>query len=146
MGGHSHYANIKHKKALADSKMVHPLHQLSFDQSVDALPADQDPLSDRYARFAGYVTRELTQRLIDRLQHPPPPVIDYFLQARYEPAHLGAVRVAPRARAKDRAEVLVTLGDAPPLALVLVVEGGAWKIVQVRRAPEPESSFQQPAI
>ena len=30
-------------KAIADSKMVHPLHQQSFDQSVDALPADQDP-------------------------------------------------------------------------------------------------------
>ena len=32
-------------KAIADSKMVHPLHQQSFDQAVDALPADQDPLT-----------------------------------------------------------------------------------------------------
>jgi Asp-tRNA(Asn)/Glu-tRNA(Gln) amidotransferase A subunit family amidase len=30
-------------KEIADSKMVHPLHQQSFDQAVDALPADQDP-------------------------------------------------------------------------------------------------------
>jgi amidase len=32
-------------KAIADSKMVHPLHQQSFDQAVDALPADQDPVT-----------------------------------------------------------------------------------------------------
>ena len=32
-------------KAIADSKMVHPLHQQSFDQAVDALPADHDPVT-----------------------------------------------------------------------------------------------------
>src|SRR5256886_2024806 len=30
-------------KAIAESKLVHPLHQPSFDAAVDALPADKDP-------------------------------------------------------------------------------------------------------
>ncbi len=30
-------------KEIAESKLVHPLHQHSFDLAVDALPADQDP-------------------------------------------------------------------------------------------------------
>lgn len=30
-------------KEIAASKLVHPLHQSSFDEAVDALPADQDP-------------------------------------------------------------------------------------------------------
>ncbi|MDR3415111.1 MAG: amidase family protein [Nevskia sp.] len=30
-------------RQIAESKLVHPLHQQSFDQAVDALPADQDP-------------------------------------------------------------------------------------------------------
>ena len=113
---------------------------------LDALAADQDPLSDRHARFTGYVARALTQRLIERLQHPPPPASDYFLQGRYDPARLGNMRVAPLARAKERAQVLVTLSESRPLVLTLVVEEGAWKIAQVRPAPDPESSLQQPAI
>jgi hypothetical protein len=116
---------------------------------LDALTADQDPLSDRHERFTAYVARELTQRLVERLRTPPLPETDYFLQARsYEPAWRRGLHTALLRREAGSAEVLVTLGGAgvPMRALVLTMglEGGAWKIRRVR--PAPESSPERPAI
>jgi hypothetical protein len=135
---------------------------------LDVLSADQDPLSDRHERFSRYVARDLTGQLILRLQQPPLPELDYFLQARdYEPAWRRNVRTAVLRRVRDGAEVLVTLGggDGPARVLVLtmVPENGAWKIRRVATADRgpadrgpadrgpayrgpAESSLEQPAI
>jgi hypothetical protein len=121
---------------------------------LDVLAADQDPLSDRHERFTQYVARDLATQLVRRLQQPPLPELDYFLQARdYRPAwqrHVGATVLR---RARDAADVLVTLGgegSAPAQALVLtmVLENGAWKVRRVAPAKRnpPESSAEQPVI
>jgi hypothetical protein len=120
---------------------------------LDVLSADQDPLSDRHERFTRYVARDLTGQLILRLQKPPLPELDYFLQARdYEPSWRRNVRAASLRRVRDGAEVLVTLGGgtgpARTLVLTMVLENGAWKIRRVAPASpqSPESSPEQPVI
>jgi hypothetical protein len=54
---------------------------------LDTLSADQDPLSDRYDIFSRYVAKELSARLIERLQGGKLPQRDYFTQS-------GSYRVA----------------------------------------------------
>jgi hypothetical protein len=107
---------------------------------LDTLGADQDPLSDRHATFNNYVARELTARLVERLNmrlagsHVPD--TDYFLQSRgYQSAwrsHVAATTVRQRGGGAD---VIVTLGGEEGakrvLALAMVLEAGSWKIRQV---------------
>jgi hypothetical protein len=125
---------------------------------LDVLAADQDPLSDRHERFTQYVARDLTTQLVRRLQQPPLPELDYFLQARdYRPAWQRNVATAVLRRGRDAADVLVTLGggeggegsaSAQALVLTMVLENGAWKVRRVApagRSPS-ESSAEQPVI
>lgn len=107
---------------------------------LDTLSADQDPLSDRHATFNNYVARELTARLIERLDTRLAggrvPETDYFLQSPgYRSAwrrHVAATTVRQRGGSAD---VLVTLGDEDGakrvLALAMVQEAGSWKVRQV---------------
>lgn len=115
---------------------------------LETLSADQDPLSDRHATFNNYVARELTARLIARLDthldtrlaggrgSETAPYTDYFLQAPdYRSAwrrHVAATTVRQRGGSAD---VLVTLGDEDGakrvLALAMVQEAGSWKVRQV---------------
>lgn len=125
---------------------------------LEALSADQDPLSDRYDTFTRYVARELAARLVERLQSGQLPQRDYFIQsASYRPAWQRSVRAVTVRRRAGAAEVLVTLGedrtasgeDAGPrqvLALSMVLENGAWKIRQVAAVDAAGSSAEQPVI
>ena len=122
---------------------------------LEALSADQDPLSDRYHTFTRYVAKELTERLVERLQGDPPPVRDYFVQSSgYRPAWLRSVRAAIMRQHGNTADVLVTLGDGGEesgprqlLALSMVLENGAWKIRRVVGVDAySKSSAEQPAI
>jgi hypothetical protein len=123
---------------------------------LDALSADQDPLSDRYDRFGTYVAKALVDQLAVGLRSGPAlpaaaPAGDYFLKTRsYRAAWL---RARPRALTvrKDarQAEVLVTLGEGSDarrlLGLGMVLENGGWKIRQVVRAdPEGLESSAEP--
>ena len=146
-----------------------PLRQLAPDAVatefygwyLDTLSADQDPLSDRHATFNNYVARELTARLIERLDTrfaggrvpDNAPYIDYFLQSPgYQSAwrrHVAATTVRQRG---DGADVIVTLGNEEGakrvLALAMVREAGSWKIRQVvlAEARPAKSSAEQTAI
>ena len=121
---------------------------------LDALGADQDPLSDRYETFTRYVARELAARLVERLQTGRLPQRDYFTQsASYRPAWQRSVRAATMRQRAGTAEVLVTLGDASDeagprqmLALSMVLENGVWKIRQVAAVDASGSSAEQPVI
>jgi hypothetical protein len=100
---------------------------------LDALSADQDPLSDRYATFVRYVARPLAARLVERLKSGPPPDGDYFIQAAgVRQAWLHGVQARLVRQRGDTAEVHVTLGQDERtrrvLALTMVREEGAWKI------------------
>lgn len=125
---------------------------------LETLGADQDPLSDRYATFTRYVSKELAARLVERLQGGRPPRSDYFTQSSsYRPAWQRSVRAAIMRRRAGAADVLVTLGDAGEgeetgggprrvLGLSMVLENGAWKIRQVVAVDAPGSSAEQPGI
>jgi hypothetical protein len=122
---------------------------------LETMSADQDPLSDRYDTFIRYVTKELTERLVERLQGNPPPARDYFVQSSgYRPAWLRGVRAAILRQRAGTADVLVTLGDGAEesgprqlLALSMVLENGAWKIQRVVAVDAySKSSAEQPAI
>ncbi len=125
---------------------------------LEALGADQDPLSDRYDTFTRYVAKELTARLVERLRGGRLPQRDYFTQsASYRPAWQRSVRAATVRRRAGTAELLVTLGegvdnngdDAGPrrmLALSMVLENGVWKIRQVADVDASRSSAEQPVI
>jgi len=125
---------------------------------LETLGADQDPLSDRYATFTRYVSRELAARLVERLQGGHPPRSDYFTQSSsYRPAWQRSVRAATMRQRAGAADVLVTLGDAAEgeengggprrvLGLSMVLENGAWKIRQVVAVDASGSSAEQPAI
>jgi hypothetical protein len=125
---------------------------------LETLGADQDPLSDRYATFTRYVSRELAARLVERLQGGRPPRSDYFTQSSsYRPAWRRSVRAATMRQRAGAADVLVTLGDAGEgeengggprkvLALSMVLENGAWKIRQVAAVDASGSSAEQPGI
>ena len=122
---------------------------------LKTLSADQDPLSDRYATFVRYVTKELTGRLVERLQGSPLPARDYFVQSSgYRPAWLRSVRAATMRQRAGTADVIVTLGDGAEesgprqlLALSMMMENGAWKIRRVVAVDAySKSSLEQPAI
>ncbi|MGO4478532.1 DUF3828 domain-containing protein [Massilia sp. 2TAF26] len=123
---------------------------------LEALSADQDPLSDRYDTFTRYVTRELAARLVERLQGGRLPQRDYFTQSTgYRPAWQRSVHAATMRRRAAAADVVVTLGggetgeDHGPrqvLALSMVLENGSWKIRQVVSVDASRSSAEQPAI
>jgi len=125
---------------------------------LEALGADQDPLSDRYDAFTRYVAKELAARLVERLQGGRLPQRDYFTQsASYRPAWQRSVRAVTVRRGAGVADVLVTLGedrdaggdDAGPrqlLALSMVLENGIWKIRQVAAVDASRSSADQPVI
>ena len=123
---------------------------------LEALSADQDPLSDRYDTFTRYVTKELAARLVERLQGGRVPQRDYFTQsAGYRPAWQRSVHAATMRQRAAAADVVVTLGggetgedDGPRrvLALAMVLENGRWKIRQVVSVDASRSSAEQPAI
>jgi hypothetical protein len=122
---------------------------------LETLSADQDPLSDRYHTFTRYVAKDLTERLVERLQGSPLPARDYFVQSSgYRPAWLRSVRAATMRERAGSADVLVTLGDGAEesgprqvLALSMVMENGAWKIRRVVGVDAySKSSLEQPAI
>jgi hypothetical protein len=122
---------------------------------LETLSADQDPLSDRYHTFTRYVSKELTERLVERLQGNPPSARDYFVQSSgYRPAWLRSVRAATMRERAGTADVLVTLGDGAEesgprqvLALSMVLENGVWKIRRVVGVDAySKSSLEQPAI
>lgn len=117
---------------------------------LDTLVADQDPLSDRTARFNTYVAKALADQLVARLRAGPPPASDYFLQAAgYRDGWLrGQVHAAVVRRQARQADVVVTLGTGSAqrtLALVMVPEDGVWKIRRVSLA-DPESSTGPPIV
>jgi hypothetical protein len=119
---------------------------------LQALDADQDPLSDRYDRLNAYVAKPLVDQLLKRLQGRP--AGDYFLQsARIQGAWLrGRVQAVTLRRQARTADVLVTLdGDGEArheLVLTMALDNGVWKIRQVNRAAldGPESSPSRPTI
>jgi hypothetical protein len=120
---------------------------------LDALSADQDPLSDRYATFTRYVARPLAARLIERLKSGHPPDSDYFIQAAgYRQAWLRSVQARLVRQRGVIAEVQVTLGREDRtmrvLALTMVLEDGAWKIRTVGLVGNDvfKSSAEQPVI
>jgi hypothetical protein len=120
---------------------------------LETLEADQDPLSDRYEIFTRYVTKELSARLIERLQGGRVPQRDYFTQsASYRPAWQRSVRAATVRERPGGADVIVTLGDSNDdsprqlLALSMVLEGGTWKIRRVVAVDATRSSPEQPGI
>jgi hypothetical protein len=122
---------------------------------LETLSADQDPLSDRYHTFTRYVAKELTERLVERLQGYPLPARDYFVQSSgYRPAWRRSVHAATMRERGGTADVLVTLGDGAEesgprqlLALSMVLENGAWKIRRVVGVDAySKSSAEQPAI
>jgi hypothetical protein len=127
---------------------------------LEALSADQDPLSDRYDTFTRYVAKELSARLVERLQGGRVPHSDYFTQAAsYRPGWLRSVRAATMRQRAGAADVLVTLGKSDGdddrensngprqvLALSMVLENGAWKIRQVTAMDAARSSLEQPGI
>jgi hypothetical protein len=121
---------------------------------LETLSADQDPLSDRYDIFTRYVAKELTARLVERLQGGRLPQRDYFTQsASYRPAWQRSVRAATMRQRAGAADVVVTLGDSNDdggprqvLALSMVLEGGVWKIRQVVAVDASGSSAEQPVI
>jgi hypothetical protein len=117
------------------------------------LSADQDPLSDRHATFNNYVARDLVTRLVERLRSGILPDSDYFLQSDgYQSAWRRQVAATTVSQRGSAADVIVTLGaeDGPRrvLALVMVLEGGTWKIRQVAlgEARPSKSSFDQSVI
>jgi Asp-tRNA(Asn)/Glu-tRNA(Gln) amidotransferase A subunit family amidase len=61
-------------KAIAASKLLHPLHQQSFDEAVDALPAEQDPATIEgrlnEARFRAAFMQAMDAARIDALVFP----------------------------------------------------------------------------
>ena len=61
-------------KAIAASKLLHPLHQQSFDEAVDALPAEQDPatIEGRHneARFRVAFMQAMNSAQVDALVFP----------------------------------------------------------------------------
>jgi len=100
---------------------------------LEALSADQDPLSDRYATFTRYVAKPLAARLIECLKSGRPPESDYFIQSSgYRPAWLRGVQARLVRQRGTSAEVQVTLGREERtmrvLALTMVLEDGMWKI------------------
>lgn len=113
-----------------------------YDWYLDALSADQDPLSDRHERFTRYVARALVAHLVARMavDMGAAPAADYFLKTpHYHSAWLRTrVRALTVARQARRAEVIVTLGEGSDarqlLGLAMVLEDGAWKIRDVERA------------
>jgi hypothetical protein len=120
---------------------------------LDTLGADQDPLSDRYDIFSRYVAKELSARLVERLQGGRVPQRDYFTQsASYRPAWLRSVRAATVRQRPGAADVVVTLGDSDDdsprqvLALAMVLESGVWKIRRVAAIDANGSSPEQPVI
>jgi hypothetical protein len=128
---------------------------------LEALSADQDPLSDRYDTFTRYVAKELAARLVERLQGGKVPHSDYFIQAAsHRPGWLRSVRAATMRQRAGAADVLVTLGKSGDgdddrdnvggsrqvLALSMVLENGAWKIRQVTAMDAARSSPEQPGI
>lgn len=128
---------------------------------LDALSADQDPLSDRYERFTAYVARGLVEQLVARMTatRAAAPHGDYFLKTpHYRSAWLRTrVRALTVGRQARHAEVIVTLGEGGDakqvLGIAMMLEGGAWKIREVVRAasdgpdsPVPESSAGPPGI
>jgi hypothetical protein len=120
---------------------------------LDTLGADQDPLSDRYDTFSHYVAKELSARLIERLQGGQAPPRDYFIQSTsYRPAWQRSVRAATVRQRPGGADVVVTLGDSRDdgprqvLALSMVLEGGVWKIRRVVAVDAAGSSLEQPVI
>jgi hypothetical protein len=123
---------------------------------LDTLGADQDPLSDRHATFNNYVARELTARLIERLDAGLKgrrlPDTDYFLQSPgYETAWRHQVAATTVRQRGGGADVIVTLGEegGPKrvLALAMVLEGGSWKIRQVVLAEaRPSGSSPDPSV
>jgi hypothetical protein len=144
----------------ADQVQAAPPRQLAPDAVaaefygwyLDALGADQDPLSDRHATFNNYVARALTARLIARLDGGRVPDSDYFLQSPgYQSAwrrHVAAATVRQRGNGAD---VIVTLGGEEGakrvLALAMVLEAGSWKIRQVVLAEaRPAGSSPDPSV
>jgi hypothetical protein len=125
---------------------------------LETLSADQDPLSDRYDTFIRYVARDLSARLVERLQGGRVPQRDYFTQsASYRPAWQRSVRAATVRTRAGAADVVVTLGETDDgdenrggprqvLALSMVLEGGVWKIRRVAAVDAFGSSLEQPAI
>lgn len=124
---------------------------------LDALSADQDPLSDRYERFTTYVAHALVEQLLARMTAAP--AGDYFLKTpHYQGAWLRTrVRALTVSRQPRHAQVIVTLGEGSDarqvLGIAMMLEGGAWKIREVvraaRDAPDsgaPESSAGPPGI
>jgi hypothetical protein len=120
---------------------------------LEALAADQDPLSDRYDTFTRYVSRDLAARLVERMKSGHLPENDYFIQSTgYRPAWLRSVRAAPVRQNGNSAEVLVTLGREGGamrvLGLLMVQENGSWKIRHVALVGSDflKSSADQPVI
>lgn len=125
---------------------------------LETLAADQDPLSDRNERFAGYVAKDLATLLAERLRRQGVADGDYFLQAAHYHANwlrqrVHAVTVRQRSQGRERlADVIVTLGaggePTRTLALAMVLEGGTWKIRHVNPARDGaiESSTGPPVI
>lgn len=123
---------------------------------LDTLAADQDPLSDRHATFNNYVARELTARLVERLNTRlvggRVPDTDYFLQSSgYRSDWRRHVAASTVRRRGGSADVIVTLGGEEGakrvLALAMVLEAGSWKIRQVVLAEaRPAGSSPDPSV
>jgi hypothetical protein len=123
---------------------------------LDTLGADQDPLSDRHAIFDSYVARELTAKLVERLDArltgARVPDTDYFLQsAGYRSAWRRNVAATTVRQRGGSADVIVTLGGEDGgtrvLALAMVREADAWKIRRVTLAEaRPDKSSPDQSV
>jgi hypothetical protein len=110
---------------------------------VDKFRSDHDPMLELRAESAGRISAtllgELDAQLVDGMSDQ-----DYFLQADdvVRPCH--SVDAALSARARDSAQVEVTLGSRSVrpwrVRVSLVKEGDAWRILQVAREARPPAS------
>jgi amidase len=155
------YASVK---ALADSKMVHPLHQLSFDQSVDALPADQDPPTiegrNNEQRYREAFTKAMDGAKVDALVFPTwaqLPAINGDRNTQISedpqpapnagPTHLGSslTFVASTLQWPALSVPSGYLGEGLPVGLQIL--GRAWdegKIIQFAYAYEQATHYRRP--
>jgi Asp-tRNA(Asn)/Glu-tRNA(Gln) amidotransferase A subunit family amidase len=151
-------------KALADSKMVHPLHQQSFDQSVDALPADQDPTTiegrKNEQRYRDAFTKAMDAAKVDALVFPTwaqLPAINGDRNTQISddpqpapnagPTHLGSslTFVASTLQWPALSVPSGYLGEGLPVGLQIL--GRAWdeaKIIQFAYAYEQATHYRRP--
>jgi hypothetical protein len=110
---------------------------------LDTLGADQDPLSDRYDTFSRYVAKELSARLVERLQGGRVPQRDYFTQsASYRPAWQRSVRAATVRQRAGRAPT----SSSPSATATTTARARCWRCPWCWKAACGRSAGSRPSM